>query len=69
MDGFVDAQNVPISDNKFHEIQESLCKLYLGTNVPKEVRRRVLEASVRAPQDWHRDAIREAYACADESRH
>jgi hypothetical protein len=27
----------------------------------------VLEASVRAPQDWHLDAIREAYSSTDEA--
>jgi hypothetical protein len=32
-----------------------------------KVRRRVLEASVRAPQDWHQEAIREAYSSGDES--
>lgn len=37
-----------------------------GLYVPKEVRRRVLEGSVRAPQDWHKDAITEAYAGNDE---
>jgi len=34
--------------------------------VPKLVRRRVLEASVRAVQDWHTDAIRAAAAGPDE---
>jgi HEAT repeat protein len=67
IDGFEDPDDIPISENKFHEIQETLCKRYLDTDVPKEVRRRILEASVRAPQDWHPDAIREAYASADES--
>jgi HEAT repeat protein len=67
MDGFEDAEDVPISENKFHETQESLGKLYMDTNVPHEVRRRILEASVRAPQDWHQDAIREAYSSADVS--
>jgi HEAT repeat protein len=67
IDGFEDPDDVPISENKFHEIQESLCNLYLNTDVPKEVRRRVLEASVRAPQDWHPNAIWEAYASADKS--
>jgi hypothetical protein len=66
IDGFEDPDDVPISENKFHEIQEMLCNLYLDTGVPTEVRRRILEASVRAPQDWHPDAIREAYASADE---
>ena len=67
IDGFEAPDDVPISENKFHEIQESLYRLYLDTNVPNEVRRRVLEASVRAPQDWHQSAIREAYSSADKS--
>jgi len=35
--------------------------------VPGEVRRRILEASVRAEEDWHRDAVRAAYAGDDET--
>jgi hypothetical protein len=38
----------------------------MDANVPRDVRRRILEASVRAPQDWHSDAVRAAYASADE---
>jgi hypothetical protein len=30
------------------------------------VRRRILEASVRAPQDWHKMAVQEAYTSDDE---
>ena len=67
IDGFEDAEDVPISESKFHEIQKSLGKLYMDTNVPHEVQRRILEASVRAPQDWHQDAIREAYSSGDQS--
>jgi len=67
MHGFEDAEDVPISENKFQEIQKSLYKLYLDTSVPKEVRRPVLEVSVRAPQNWHKDVIRETYSSTDES--
>ena len=67
IDGFGDAEDVPISENKFHEIQESLCKFYMDTKIPHEVRRRILEASVRAPQKWHQNAIREAYSSGDDS--
>ena len=62
---FDDPDDVPISEEKFREIQESLYTLYKDAGVPKEVRRRILEAAVRAPQDWHQDAIREAYAGDD----
>ena len=55
----------PISEHTFHRIQQSLRARYLDEDIPKEVRRRVLESSVRAPADWHRDAIRKAYSSDD----
>ncbi len=66
MDEFEDPDDVPISEKTFLRIQKTLRKLYLDPEVPKEVRRRVLEASVRAPQDWHPDALRTAYSGDDE---
>ncbi len=66
MDEFEDPDDVPISEKTFLRIQETLLKLYLDPEVPKEVRRPVLEASVRAPQDWHPDALRTAYSGDDE---
>ena len=63
LDEELDAQ--PISEHTFHRIQESLRARYLEDDIPKEVRRRILEASVRAPADWHRDAIRAAYSRED----
>jgi len=67
IDEFDDPEDVPISEETFHRIQESLRELYMDTGVPKGVRRRILEGSVRAPQDWHQEAIREAYSSDDES--
>ena len=55
----------PISEHTFHRIQQSLHARYLEDAIPKEVRRRILEASVRAPADWHRDAVRTAYSSDD----
>src|SRR5205809_6493360 len=66
MHGFEEADDIPIAERTFHRIQESLRKLYMDANVPRDVRRRILEASVRAPQDWHPDSIRAAYASDDE---
>jgi hypothetical protein len=40
-------------------------KLYLDNRTPKEVRRRILEASVRAPETRHQDAIKNAYSSGD----
>ena len=66
MEGFEDRDDVPISEGTFWKIQESLRRLYIDADVPKIVRRRILEASVRAPQDWHQDAIRAGYFSDDE---
>lgn len=65
-DGFDEDYGAPISQRCFLETNEALRELFGDTELPKEVRRRILEASVRAPQDWHREAIRDAYASADD---
>jgi len=67
MDGFEEADDVPIAKRTFHRIQESLRKLYMDAGVPKYVRRRILEGSVRAPQKWHGEAVRAAYGSDDEA--
>ena len=66
MYGF-DDDSVLISEEVFVGIQETLRKLYTSADVPKEVRRRILEASGRAMQDWHQDAIQTAYRSDDEA--
>jgi hypothetical protein len=65
--GFENPDDILLSEQAVRYIQESLRKLYLDADVPDEVRRRILEATIRAPQDWSRDAIRAAYASPDES--
>ena len=67
MHGFEDADDVPITERTFHRIQESLRKAYTDAAVPKEVRRRILEASVHTTQHWHPDAVRAAYSSGDEA--
>src|ERR1017187_9225916 len=62
---FDDPESVPISEKTFRKIKQSLRKVYGDSGVPKLVRRRILEAAVRAPEDWHSDAIRSAYASHD----
>jgi hypothetical protein len=64
-DGFEDQDDVPITERTFRNIQSTIEKLYLDTSIPKEVRRRILEASVRAPETWHQDAIKNAYSSGD----
>jgi len=65
MDGFEDPDDVPITERTFRNIQDSLEKIYLDNSTPQKVRRRILEASVRAPETWHQDAIRYAYSSGD----
>ena len=66
IDGFDDPYaDPPITEDTFHTIQDSLQKLFLDAGTPKEVRRRVLEASVRASGDWHATAIAAAYSGGD----
>jgi hypothetical protein len=62
---FDDPDDVPISEKTFRKIQQSLRKVYLDNSVPKLVRRRILEAAVRAPEDWQSQAIRTAYSNDD----
>jgi hypothetical protein len=59
---FDDPDAVPISQKMFRTIKQSLRGLFLDTGVPELVRRSVLEAAVRAPQDWHTGAIRDAWS-------
>jgi len=64
--GHDDPDDVPISKAVFQEINESLQKVYFDAGAPEEVRRRVLEASAHAPQDWHRKAVLDAYSSNSE---
>ncbi|MBN2027045.1 MAG: HEAT repeat domain-containing protein [Actinobacteria bacterium] len=61
MSDFEDPDEETITEGMYLKIKESFRKLYLDGTVPEEVRRRVLEGSVRSPQEWHRDAVRAAY--------
>jgi hypothetical protein len=64
--GFEDADDILISEDTFRSVQEELRNLYMDLDIPKEVRRRILEASARAPQSWHENAVRAAYSSKDE---
>jgi hypothetical protein len=55
----------PFSQKTFHEIKKTLRSIEGDDKVPKLVRRRALEAAVRAPEDWQADAIQVAYASGD----
>ena len=58
-------EEAPISLGVFESTQKALHSGYADASVPKLVRRRMLEASVRAPRDWHAAAVRSAYASDD----
>ena len=64
--GFDDPADVPLSAATFNDLQQALRTLHADAEVPKELRRKSLEASVRGPQPWHRDAVREAFTSGDE---
>ena len=65
-DGFEDPESALITEPTFREIKETLRGLYLDTGVAKPVKRRILEASVRAQQEWHQPAVRAAFDGNDE---
>lgn len=67
IDGFEDndPDELPISESTFRNIQDMLQAVCGDPSVPKQVRRRALEASVRAPEEWHNDAVARAYATGD----
>jgi hypothetical protein len=62
---FDDPENEMLSEKGFAEVREQLRKIYHDPSIPKKVRRRTLEASVRAPMDWHKKAIQDAYDAKD----
>ena len=64
-EGFDADAEAPISEKTFHEIQDTLRDLFADAAVPRLVRRRILEAAVRAPQDWQKGAVGAAYRSDD----
>jgi hypothetical protein len=62
---FDDPEEDPISEETFGKIRRSLQKLYGDVSLPKLLLHRVLEAAVRAPEEWHEKAVRAAYHSND----
>jgi len=52
----------PLSESTVENIQAILRKVYADESAPTLVRRRTLEAAVRAEEDWQTEAIRNAYS-------
>jgi len=67
MMGFEDADDIMISEKTIIKIQETLHKLFMDTEIPTDVRRRILEASVQAPQDWHGENVGTAFSSGEEA--
>ncbi|MGD1975194.1 MAG: hypothetical protein PVH37_08805 [Desulfobacterales bacterium] len=67
MMGFEDPDDIIISEKTFIEIQETLHKLFVDTDISTDVRRRILEASVRAPQEWHGENVHAAFSSDEEA--
>ena len=65
MYGFEELDGTPISQDLLLGAKASLRDLYHDPGVPKELRRRALEASVRTPEPWHPGAVRAAYHDGD----
>jgi uncharacterized protein (UPF0147 family) len=63
--GFEDPEEVIISERLFKQTRETLRRLFADPELPDDLRRQVLEASVHAPEDWHSQAVRDAYASDD----
>jgi hypothetical protein len=61
-----DEEDGYLSETMFERIQGELEACYRNGRYPKQVRRRCLEASVRAPMAWHTAAIRSAYVSDDQ---
>jgi len=61
----LDDDEPPISESTLSRIHFTLEKVYQDTGNSKELRRRVVEGSVRFPQPWHEPAIREAWESGD----
>lgn len=66
--GFEDEDDIQLTERGFHHAINMLHQLFLDHQVPETVRQRVLEASVRAPQDWHDAAVRDALSGDDRWR-
>lgn len=63
--GFEDEDMTPISEAVFEAACEALRQAYSDARCPKDVRRRALEAAVRADRGWQAGAVRAAYASDD----
>jgi hypothetical protein len=63
---FEDPDDIVLSEPVFRKVQQSLQHIFQDKDVPKDVRRKALEASVRAPLAWHPKAVEAAFKVDDD---
>jgi hypothetical protein len=63
--GFDESDDVAVSEETFLRVGNVLRRVFDAPGTPRDVKRSVLEASVRAPKQWHEAALRNAYAQPD----
>ena len=69
MEGAIDfgpEMEPPVSRETFASIVARIRGLYSDEKQPKLLRRRAFEVLIRDPQPWHREAIQEHFASADD---
>ncbi len=64
---FDDPSDIILSADIFREAQTLFKEFFYNDAFPKDVRRNILEAAVRAPLDWHSEAVNAAFTNEDES--
>jgi hypothetical protein len=55
----------PLSNAVYDQVRTELRRIYHDADLPKLLRRRALEAAVRAPRDWQHDAAAAAWRSDD----
>jgi hypothetical protein len=63
---FDDPDEIIITEKTYQGLRQSLKKMYHDADISENLRRRVLETLVRAPEDWQQGAVRAAYTSKDE---
>lgn len=58
-------EGAPVTADTAREIRTTLRQVHQDPEAPTEVRRRALEGSIRAPADWHAEAVRAAWESED----
>ncbi|MCP4148468.1 MAG: hypothetical protein GY757_12045 [bacterium] len=63
---FDDPDDILFTEKMFKGVRERLRQFFQNLKNPEEVRRTLLEGAVRAPMEWHRKAVKDAYYTGSE---